>query len=819
MSPLQKRISYLLSALSLLVLIVVVAAAWGWWQVRGSLPQLDGTLTVAGLGAPVKVERDALGVPTITGATRADVARATGFVHAQDRFFQMDLLRRSGAGELAELFGTAALPLDRAHRLHGFRRVAAQVVAGLPAEQRAVLDAYTAGVNAGLAGLGRQPWEYLLLRVAPQAWRAEDSILISFAMWFDLQDSTGRLEQNLRAARLSLGQAGLDFFAPEGNSWDAALDGSTFTPPPLPPLRLKAPEPEAVSAVSPGDPKAVDGKRPDRLLTATEEPLLPGSNSFAIDGAHTATGAAMLANDMHLGLNVPHIWYRAVLKWTDAVGAARRVAGVTLPGTPLVIAGSNGQIAWGFTNSYIDTSDLVLVETESIAQIHYRTPRGWVEIEDRSDPIKVKGAAPAPFIARWTEWGPILSGPEDSHYLVLRWNAHNPESTNLRLMELETTATSAEAVTLAHRIGMPNQNLVVADAGGAIGWTLTGTVPRRVGFSGREPVSWAFGDRRWDGWLNADEIPAIANPAEGILWTANQRIVGGAAFAKVGDSGYDDGGRAGQIRDDLRRLAASAKKAVPADLLAIQLDDRALYLERWQKFLLGVLTDEAVAQKGARRELREAVQQWNGRASTDSAAYRLVRAYHLRLADRVLAPFFGAAKNRYEEFSYDKFHYDDALWQLVHEQPARMLNPASPSWSAVLVAAADDVIADAEKSGLPLAHFTWGARNTLRMQHPFSSFLPKPFARFLDMPAEPLPGDSHIPRVQGASFGASERLVVSPGHENEGILHMPGGQSGHPLSPYYRAGHEAWVKGEPTPLLPGPAQHVLTLTPQTAKSQ
>ena len=813
MSPLQKRISYLLSALSLLVLLVVVAAAWGWWQVRGSLPQLDGTRAVAGLSAPVKVERDALGVPTITGATRADVARATGFVHAQDRFFQMDLLRRSGAGELAELFGAAALPLDRAHRLHGFRQVAEKVVAALPADQRAVLDAYTAGVNAGLAALDRQPWEYLLLRVAPHAWRAEDSILISYAMWFDLQDSTGRLEQNLRAARLSLGQAGLDFFAPEGNSWDAPLDGSTFAPPPLPPLRLKPPEPEAVSAAAPDSPQAPGSRRPDRLLPALEEPLLPGSNSFAVDGAHTATGAAMLANDMHLSLNVPHIWYRAVLKWTDAAGTVRRVAGVTLPGTPLVIAGSNGQIAWGFTNSYIDTSDVVLVETESIAQIHYRTPRGWVEIEDRSDPIKVKGAEPAPFIARWTEWGPILSGPEDGHYLVLRWNAHNPESTNLRLMELETTATSADAVALAHRIGMPNQNLIVADAGGAIAWTLTGTIPRRVGFSGREPVSWAFGDRRWDGWLNSDEIPAIAHPAEGILWTANQRIVGGAAFAKVGDSGYDDGGRAGQIRDDLRRLVASGKKAGPADLLAIQLDDRALYLERWQKFLLGVLTDEAVAQKGARRELREAVQQWNGHAGIDSAAYRLVRAYHLRLADRVLAPFFGAAKNRYEEFSYDKFHYDDALWRLVHEQPARMLNPASPSWGALLLAAADDVIADAEKSGLPLAHYTWGDRNTLRMQHPFSRFLPKPFARFLDMPAEPLPGDSHMPRVQGASFGASERLVVSPGHENEAILHMPGGQSGHPLSPYYRAGHEAWAKGEPTPLLPGPAQHVLTLTP------
>jgi penicillin amidase len=820
MSPLQKRFSYLLSVLSVLLVIAVAAAVWGWWQMRGSLPQLDGGRALAGLGAPVKVERDALGVPTITGVTRTDVARATGFVHAQDRFFQMDLLRRSGAGELAEIFGTVALPLDRAHRLHGFRHTAEKVVAALPADQRAVLEAYTAGVNVGLAALPKIPWEYLVLRTPPQPWRAEDSILVSYAMWFDLQDATGRLEQNLRGVQSTLGLAGMNFFAPQGDSWDAALDGSTFAPASLPPLRLIPPEEEKVGALVPNGPHAgttpsvLPDSAPSFVLCAlSSESSLPGSNSFAVDGAHTASGAALLANDMHLSLNVPAIWYRAVFNWRDASGTAHRVAGVTLPGTPLMIIGSNGHIAWGFTNAYIDTSDVVLVEAESIAQVHYRTAHGWVEIEDRSDPIKVKGQEPVPFTARWTEWGPILSGPEDGRYLALRWNAHEVESTNLNLIELETATTATDAVHIAHRTGMPNQNLLVADASGAIAWTLTGTIPRRVGYDGRVPVSWAFGDRHWDGWLKLDEIPVIANPAEGILWTANQRLVGGAALAKIGDSGYGGGARGGQIRDDLRQLIASGKKAMPADLLSIQLDDRAVYLGRWQKFLLGVLTDEAVAKKSARADLRDAVRQWNGRASTDSAAYRLVRSYRLKLADRVLAPFFEKATDNDERFSYSQFHYEDALWRLVQEKPLRMLNPAHKSWESLLLAAADDVIADADKEGVPLKRFTWGRRNTLRMQHPFSSFLPGPLARLLDMPVEPLPGDNDMPRVQGRAFGASERLVVSPGHENEAIFHMPGGQSGHPLSPYYRSGHEAWVKGEPTPLLPGPAQHTLMLNP------
>jgi penicillin amidase len=369
---------------------------------------------------------------------------------------------------------------------------------------------------------------------------------------------------------------------------------------------------------------------------------------------------------------------------------------------------------------------------------------------------------------------------------------------------------------------MPNQNFVVADHDGVIAWTLTGKIPRRHGYDGRFPVSWAYGDRKWDGWLGPDEIPVIFNPPEGLLWSANQRQVGGEAYARIGDLGYADGARGQQIRDDLRQLVSPQTKnparpngalAKEVDLLAIQLDDRALFLERWQQFLLATLTDSAVAEKSARGELRAAVRQWNGHASPDSAAYRLVRTWRIRVAERTLAPFLAQARDAYAGFSYLAFQYDDSLWQLTHEQPARLLNPAHPSWEALLLAAADDVLAETKEAGLPPARFTWGGYNTLRMRHPFSIFLPNWLAGCLDMPARPLPGGADMPRVQNPTHGASERLVVSPGHEAEGLFHMPGGQSGHPLSPYYHAGHDAWVKGEPTPLLPGPTQHTLMLQP------
>jgi penicillin amidase len=793
----RRVLGLFLGLVGLLLAIAAAAVGYGWWQMRGSLAQLDGERQVAGLGAPVRITRDALGVPTIAGATREDVARATGFVHAQDRFFQMDLLRRRGAGELSELFGAAALDLDRGARLHGFRRLAARVVEQARPAELAALRAYTAGVNAGLAALPKVPWEYLVIRTAPQPWREEDTLLCVYAMWFDLQDSTGSFERNRDALRETCGEAALDFLAPRGNSWDAALDGSKFPPAPLPPLRFPPAPPPAPSASVPPEPAS-------RLVI--------GSNAAAVSGAHTATGAALLANDMHLGLNVPHVWYRAVFQWTDSAGP-HRVVGVTLPGAPFMVVGSNGRVAWGFTDAYVDTADVVVADADPAAQRRYRTTRGWVDLEERTDQIKVKGQPAEAFTSRWTEWGPVIDGPEKGHFLILRWTAHEAESTNLALMDMETADSTAAGLAVAHYAGVPNENMLIADAGGNIAWTIIGRIPRRIGYDGRLPVSYAFGDRRWDGMLKPEEVPVVLNPADGVLWSSNNRALGAGAYALLGDSGYDDGPRGGQLRDDLLALVASGRKAVPADVLAAQLDDRALFLARWQKFLLEVLNDEAVAQKSVRPRLRDAVRQWNGHASIDSAAYRIVRAFRGHVAERAFAPFVARAADYFEPFNYRNFMYEDALWQLVHEQPSRLLNPEHKTWESLLRAAADDVLADAEKAGVAPERFTWGARNMLAMQHPFSRFLPRMLGRLLDMPAEPLPGDSDMPRVQNRSFGQSERLVVSPGHEEEGILEMPGGQSGHPLSPYYRAGHEAWARGEAAPLLPGPAQHTLVLKP------
>lgn len=279
----------------------------------------------------------------------------------------------------------------------------------------------------------------------------------------------------------------------------------------------------------------------------------------------------------------------------------------------------------------------------------------------------------------------------------------------------------------------------------------------------------------------------------------------------VGDGGYALGARAQQIRDRLLSL----EKASVDDLLDIQLDDRALFLDRWRDLLLQTLTPEAIADDSRRRELRRLVEEtWTGRASVDSSAYRLVRTFRLHVGEAVLSSLLVecvAADERLDGF--EPAQWEGPVWALVTERPSHLLSPDHASWQQQLLSAADSTLDYFEELGGQLADHTWGERNTVRIRHPLSAFLP--FSeRLLDMPFEALPGDGKMPRAQGPNFGASERLIVSPGHEQEGMFHMPAGQSGHPLSAYYRAGHDSWARGTKSAFLPGATETILILTPQ-----
>jgi len=778
------------------MLLAVLFALTAYLLLRASLPALDGHVTAAGIRGPVSIERDAAGIPTIRADNRADVAYGTGFVHGQDRYFQMDLTRRQAAGELSALFGAVALPLDKRNRLHRFRSRAREVIALMTPDERTLMDAYVAGVNAGLESLSARPFEYFVLRTNPEPWTVEDSLLVVYAMFMELNDE--RAERDVSRG-LAHGALPADVFAwlyPDGTEWDAPLMGEVRIAPPVPTADsydLRGTRVAGFRAAGP------DGG----------ESLLSGSNNWAVSGALTRDGRAIVANDMHLNITAPNIFYRARLVTTGS--EPRDVAGVTLPGTPVVVAGSNGHVAWGFTNSYGDWSDAVLLRGTDQPDT-YLTPDGPLPVDRHIERILVKGGEPLDYTVRETRWGPVLDDvTAGGHEVAVAWIAHRAEAVNLRQLRLETVASVNEAIEVANTMGIPPQNFVVGDSKGNIGWTIAGRIPVRGPAEHQVPADWSAGDG-WSGWLDPGDYPRVVNPASGRIWTANARVADGDALRLVGDGGYDLGARQRQIRDGL----AERDHFEPADMLAIQFDDRALFLARWRDLLLETLDEDATAGRPDRAEMRELVTAWIPRAQADSVGYRLVRSFRGEVRQTVFDMLTQPVRTVHGPDAELRIsnQFEAPLWQLVTERPSHMLSDDFASWRALLLHAVDRNLEEfAQGYGAGLAARTWGERNMADIRHPLSRALPL-LAGLLDMPRQPLDGDWNMPKVQGPSFGPSERFAVSPGAESDGYLHMPAGQSGHPLSPFYRAGHDDWVRGIASGFLPATARHGLVLDPR-----
>jgi penicillin G amidase len=801
---------------ALLLLFVagaIAGVASGFWargRLRASLPHLDGALRLPGLQRSVEVARDALGIPTVRAGSRQDVARAMGFLHAQDRFFQMDLSRRRAAGELAALVGPRALALDREIRLHRFRAGARRGVELLKAADRALLDAYTAGVNAGLAALGAEPFEYFILRQDPHPWRPEDSLLVVLSMFITLQDTDGSYEAALATMHDVLPPPMFALMAPRGTEWDSPVVGEGFETPPIPPAAVynararrhgKSPidlqrKQEVTRRIGTWDRGFDDPPGAESAI---------GSNNWAVAGRLTPDGGALVANDMHLGIRVPNIWYRAAWEWP-----AHRAYGVTLPGVPAMVVGSNTHVAWGFTNTYADWSDIVLLETDPQKPDMYRTPDGWRRIETFDETFEIAGQPPQRGTVRWTMWGPVLGRDHRDRLRAYRWVAHSAEQLAATLTPLEEARTIEEAFADANGLGTPGQNFVVADRSGRIGWSVYGSIPRRKGLDGTLPASWADGTRGWAGWLADEEYPRVLDGRDGRIWTANARVVGDEMLTVLGDGSYEVGSRARIIRD---RLMAK-NRFTPRDLLDIQLETRAEFLTRWRALILRTLDDTAIAGNRQRAQFREAVEhRWSGRAAPESAAYLLTRRFRERVSERIFTFVLAECYEADEHFDYTTVRRREGpIWRIVTEEPPHLLDPKYARWRDMLLDAIDSVIEELGGRG-DLRERRWSEFNQVRFRHPLSAAVPF-VGWWLDMPPADIPGDLYTPRMMWGSVGASERMVVSPGREEHGIMQMPTGQSGHPLSPFYANSHAAWVKGEATAFLPGPAAHVLTLRPQ-----
>jgi penicillin amidase len=827
MPRLRSRTRLVVWTMLSIVALVVLLAAVGLWEMHRSVPELDGQAHVPGLRGPVMISRDALGTAVVQGANRLDVARGLGFVHAQERFFEMDLARRSAAGELSELFGSVALEHDKKRRMHRMRAMLTARFAQMDEHDHALLLAYADGVNAGLSQLDAKPWQYMMLRAEPRAWSPVDSLLVIGEMYWMLQGNG--LDDSLERAQWNGPDCTAPYWlarwmTPVGGAWDGALDGTILQRTPMPgpevfDLREKAP-------IRPGKPVQEIVASADRSAGLFDDrrddahqPAI-GSNNWAVDGAHSITGDALLANDMHLSLGVPSIWFRAQFE----IGAgAIRAAGVTLPGVPALVVGSNGHVAWGFTNSYG-------------AWFEWVKPGGTTTRIDET--IHVKGAPDVVLPVTVFDGMPVI---EEHGRYALNWVADQGGAYNLKLDDLLTATEVDTALRVAASAGIPEQNFLVADRHGRIAWTIAG--PRFVEATGRQSFDshdLAQDDEasirparqraiRAGGGAASGSAPLIADPAGGVLWTANARAYRPTDFevgadypaavpapppplstghielgVAIGDGGYDLGARARQIH---QRLLATPKFDEKS-LGAIHFDDEALFLKPWAARLAAV--------PASRPEVLALLKAWNGRADADQTAYRLIRETRSRTLDALWqawsTPLIEAGqcpKRAYDWHSRFEYPAEDAL----DRKPAHLLPRGFATWDAFLLAQVDATVDDMTRHGArPLSEATWGERNASRIAHPLARALPL-LSRWLDMPSLPQSGDANMPHVAAPSFGQSERLVVAPGHEERATLSMPGGQSGHPMSPYYGAGHADWVAGRATPLLAGPAQHVLTLTP------
>ena len=793
--------------LSVLTLLLIVALGL-YISLRLSLPALDGNSATYHVNAPTELSRDGLGHAVINADDIFDAAYALGFAHAQDRFFQMDLQRRAASGSLSQWVGDVALDIDKKARFHQFEKRAKAVFDYLPSKQQELLVRYAHGVNDALSEYTLPPFEYLAAGVDIKQWQPTDSILVIYSMYLDLQGTQVELDLAREALLTTFGNDIYGFITQPSN-YQAALDASE-----IPLLEAEIPQyPASLRAVineqgSERDQHSEQGTGENTDLNTEQDASPPsanhikynntaiaraqymgtelpdiGSNNWAVTGSHTATGAGLLANDMHLGLRVPIIWYRAQLNYQES-GSKVQVTGVSLPGIPGIVVGTNGHIAWGFTNANLDNVD-------------------WIELDNTTPTNTVTERIPLPdgeheFTFEVSEYGPVreLNGKR----YALNWVAHHPFAANLGIINFGTIKDVQKAITIGKRIAIPTQNLVIVDETGNAAWLPGGAVldRKKASFTAIKQQDATMPER-------ATKLPMLLNPEMGRIWTANARVISAEDFKVWGDGGYALGARGQQIRDRLFEKDTFSE----TDFYAIQLDNHARFLIPWQHLLYGLLNMQDIEFKPDLAYLNA----WKECACEDSVGYTLVK--HFRR--EVIQTLFGGLLSNLDQQGVNSRSLlrgiEPATWQLIHSQPDSWLPAGTESFDELLVdayrRAKHKLLDKYSPVEADMEALAWGKVNALSVEHPFASQIPL-IGSMLNMQQVEGFGDTYMPAVQAPSFGASERFFVSPGHLEDAILTLPGGQSGHPLSEFFTAGFNDYATHAATPLLPSEPIHSRT---------
>ncbi|MGY6274874.1 penicillin acylase family protein [Methylomonas sp. MgM2] len=744
-----------------------------------SLPFEDGEIKFPGLNSKVAVQSDSFGVPTISAETRNDAFRVLGYLHARDRLFQMELMRRKSAGRLAELFGISAVNLDRKQRVYQLAKAAKNIVSDLPAEQRLVLKAYVEGVNFYIQRAAVLPPEFLVLQHRPEPWREEDSILVILGMFQNL-NGYEQDERMVSVMEKALPDELVEFLTPDTDHFTNVLIGGSESR-----RYSNRISPQAFAALS-------DSNVQIARNGVDVENVVAGSNNWVVAGSKTADGRTIIANDMHLGLGVPNIWYRADLRYDN-----RHLYGVTLPGVPAVIVGGNDHVAWGFTNVTADLVDLIRLEINPDEPKAYRTPEGWTRFNEHTETIHVKDADDIEVTVRDTIWGPVSDQPLLGHSVAVKWTALEKHAVDIGLLAMDQVQTVEQAMAVMNHTGAPPQNVVIAHRDGHIGWTYMGRFPNRFGFDGLTAQSWADGKQGWNGYIPAEELPRLLDPPEGFIATANNRTLGSQYPFVIGHN-WALGYRAFRIAE----LLQAKNELTEADLFRIQLDSRGGVYDFYQQLALDAL--HKIRDKDmALQEIEQTLHAWDGYMHKDSIGAAFLDGFRFELANEVFAKIVSACRPYDPDFQYAWREMETPLRLLLAQRPQGLLRvDYRDDWHSMIIQTLRRT-ADELYRRYPdhkLTDMKWSEVHRIELHHPFSRISPL-LAKFLDMPSFGSDGCASVcVKVMGTSHSASERLVLSPAHPEDAIFHMPAGQSGHPLSEHYRDQQPLWQYGIAEPM-------------------
>jgi penicillin amidase len=781
----------IISLVTLLLLVIVGGGGWVYWQVRASLPQLDGAIQVAGLSAPVEVLRDARGVPHLRASSLQDLFFAQGYVTAQDRLWQMDLSRRLAEGELSEVFGERALRLDLENRPLGFRQVSQRALEELSPEARAPITAYTHGVNAFIAShRGRLPIEFQLLNYQPRPWTEVDSLDVSLNMAKSLNTTWGT---DLMRERIKA-KLGSELFAdlfPDHSPLDEPVAELPATPGRMP-KKTSSPSADGSFGMTQEAPLGMTSEADDPTLAALlsanveSDPGL-GSNNWVVSGAHTQSGKPLLANDPHLDHSVPSIWYMIHLK-----GPGLNVSGVSLPGLPLVVIGHNERIAWGMTNTGPDVQDLYVESFDPAAPGKYLHNGAWVDAEVRDEVIKVRRKRDYRLTVKVTRHGPIIShaGNRD---LALRWTALEPHALSglFNSVSKLSLAQNWEQFTAALRdYTGPEQNFVYADMDGNIGYYAAAWVPIRRQGTGAVPEPGSTDDYDWVNYIPFEQLPHAYNPASGIIATANGRVVPDG-YPYFITSHWDAPFRTARIFQLLR----AGKAFAVDDMLRIQTD--ILTLE--DSWLAGQLLKAALNAPPQDPDAQYALSllsHWDGEARMDSAATLVCEVTRRALFERILKPKLGDKLSGYGWGMSTIF-----LENVLANNWTRWLPPGDSSFAETLRKSLEAGVKQIPGRVRSRSHDAWKWGNTipLTFYHPMGEGIPL-LGRLLDVGPFPQAGTATTVKATTPRHGPSMRMVVDFSNLDHSVQNITLGESGQVSSSYYKDQFDAWYNGRSFPM-------------------